>query len=135
MSLAPIMSGMVKLPNAPASMGMITKKIMTVACMLKNMLYNSGGMRWPMSAGPPGLAQDGNLGVRPAELRADQHGQEPADEQEDQRREQELDADDLVIGGEDVLADKAQLRMCVGLGFMGKADAHARSSLKRCQDP
>ena len=38
MSLAPIISGIVKLPNAPASIGMITKKIMTVACMLKSMV-------------------------------------------------------------------------------------------------
>src|SRR5438046_2867123 len=38
MSLAPIMSGIVKLPKAPAKRGMITKKIMTVACMLKSML-------------------------------------------------------------------------------------------------
>src|SRR6516165_4360634 len=38
MSLAPTMSGMVKFPKAPASMGMMTKKIITVACMLKSML-------------------------------------------------------------------------------------------------
>src|SRR5262245_59184787 len=38
MSGAPIISGIVKLPNAPVRNGMITKKIITVACMLKNML-------------------------------------------------------------------------------------------------
>jgi len=38
MSLAPIMSGIVKLPKAPARIGMITKKIMIVACMLNSML-------------------------------------------------------------------------------------------------
>src|SRR5262249_20627977 len=38
MSLAPIISGMVKLPKAPTSMGMMTKKIITEACMLKSML-------------------------------------------------------------------------------------------------
>ena len=38
MSSAPIMSGIKKLPNAPARIGMITKKIMIVACMLKSML-------------------------------------------------------------------------------------------------
>ncbi len=38
MSLAPIMSGMVKLPNAPVKKGMITKKIMTEACIEKSML-------------------------------------------------------------------------------------------------
>src|SRR6516164_7697754 len=37
MSRAPIMSGMVKLPNAPVSSGIITKKIMIDACMLKIM--------------------------------------------------------------------------------------------------
>ena len=38
MSLAPIMSGIRKLPNAPASSGMMTKKIITEACMLKSMV-------------------------------------------------------------------------------------------------
>ena len=38
MSLAPIISGMVKLPKAPARMGMMTKKIITEACMLNSML-------------------------------------------------------------------------------------------------
>src|SRR5262245_3895437 len=34
MSRAPIISGIRKLPNAPVSQGMMTKKIITVACML-----------------------------------------------------------------------------------------------------
>ena len=38
MSVAPIMSGIRKLPKAPVSNGMITKKIITEACMLKSML-------------------------------------------------------------------------------------------------
>ncbi len=38
MSLAPIMSGIRKLPNAPASSGMMTKKIITEACMLNSMV-------------------------------------------------------------------------------------------------
>ncbi len=38
MSRAPIISGIRKLPKAPVSHGMITKKIMIVACMLKNMV-------------------------------------------------------------------------------------------------
>src|SRR5438132_8640747 len=38
MSLAPIISGIRKLPNAPVSSGMITKKIITDACMVKYML-------------------------------------------------------------------------------------------------
>ena len=38
MSLAPIMSGIVKLPKAPVRNGMMTKKIMTEACMVKSML-------------------------------------------------------------------------------------------------
>ena len=38
MSRAPIIKGMVKLPKAPTRNGMMTKKIMTEACMLKNML-------------------------------------------------------------------------------------------------
>ena len=35
MSGAPVCSGIRKFPNAPVSHGMITKKIMIVACMLK----------------------------------------------------------------------------------------------------
>src|SRR5262249_50094248 len=38
MSGAPMCSGIVKLPKAPVSSGMMTKKIITVACMLKSML-------------------------------------------------------------------------------------------------
>ena len=38
MSRAPIMSGMQKLPKAPARIGMITKKIMMVACIVNAML-------------------------------------------------------------------------------------------------
>src|SRR5579871_4033826 len=37
MSRAPTINGMVKLPNAPVNSGMMTKKIMIVACMLKIM--------------------------------------------------------------------------------------------------
>src|ERR1700694_2822182 len=38
MSREPIMSGMQKFPKAPARIGMITKKIMIVACMVNAML-------------------------------------------------------------------------------------------------
>ena len=38
MSRAPIISGMQKFPNAPARIGMITKKIMIVACIVNAML-------------------------------------------------------------------------------------------------
>ena len=38
MSLAPIISGMVKLPNAPVNNGMMTKKIITDACIVNSML-------------------------------------------------------------------------------------------------
>jgi hypothetical protein len=34
MSSAPIMSGMQKFPKAPVSMGMMTRKIMTEACIV-----------------------------------------------------------------------------------------------------
>jgi len=44
MSRAPIMSGMQKLPKAPARIGMMTKKIISVACIVKSMLYVSGGI-------------------------------------------------------------------------------------------
>src|SRR4029434_1168381 len=42
MSRAPIMSGMQKFPNEPARIGMITKKIMMVACIVNAMLYGEG---------------------------------------------------------------------------------------------
>jgi hypothetical protein len=38
MSGAPIWSGIKKLPNPPVRNGMITKKIITEACMVKSML-------------------------------------------------------------------------------------------------
>ena len=38
MSRAPIMSGIRKLPKAPTRIGMTTKKIMIVACMVNAML-------------------------------------------------------------------------------------------------
>jgi hypothetical protein len=38
MSSAPIISGIRKLPNAPARIGMITKKIITLACIVKSMV-------------------------------------------------------------------------------------------------
>src|SRR3990172_7167565 len=38
MSRAPIISGMVKFPKAPASMGMITKKIITLACIVNSIV-------------------------------------------------------------------------------------------------
>src|SRR5258708_4447161 len=47
MSLAPIISGIRKFPNAPVKSGMITKKIITEACMVNNMLYTSGGILFP----------------------------------------------------------------------------------------
>src|SRR6185503_4509392 len=44
MSRAPIMRGMRKLPKQPTRIGMTAKKIMMVACMVKNALYVSGGI-------------------------------------------------------------------------------------------
>src|SRR5205814_617348 len=64
-----------------------------------------------------------------ADLQPHQQGQRPADQEEDQAGEQKLDADDLVIFGENVFAEEAQLRMGVRLAAVGMADAHAQSSL------
>src|SRR5437764_8978673 len=47
MSLAPIISGIRKFPNAPVNSGMTTKKIITDACMVNSMLYTSGGILLP----------------------------------------------------------------------------------------
>ena len=44
MSSAPIISGIRKLPNAPARIGMITMKIITVACIVNSIVYASGAI-------------------------------------------------------------------------------------------
>ncbi len=70
------------------------------------------------------VTDDGQLGVRPAQLCPHQHGQGPADDQEDQRGKQELNADDLVIGRKNIFADKAHLGMGMGFGGMRLAGTH-----------
>ena len=42
MSLAPIMSGIVKFPKNPRRMGMATQKIISVPCIVTKALYRSG---------------------------------------------------------------------------------------------
>src|SRR5450759_2880005 len=48
MSRAPIMSGMQKFPNAPMRIGVMAKKIMIVPCIVKNDVYDCGGMTPPL---------------------------------------------------------------------------------------
>ncbi len=65
MSRAPIMSGMRKLPKHPTRIGMTAKKIMIVACMVKNALYVLGGMMPSYMSGSgtqcmPGTAVSGH---------------------------------------------------------------------------
>src|SRR5947209_933616 len=55
-------------------------------------------------------------------------GESASNHEKDHRRKQKLDADDLVIFGEDIPADEGNLMVLVGGGFMRSADAHARSS-------
>ena len=69
-------------------------------------------MRSPQLAGNQ-RPMNGMVPVGPAELEAHQQSERAADEQEDQAGEQELNADDLVIFGEDVLAQEAQLGVSV----------------------
>ncbi len=57
----------------------------------------------------------GHRGSGEPELPADHDGRQAAHREEDQAHQQELDADDLVVGRKDVLPDEAQL---VGLGVM-----------------
>src|SRR5262245_25314129 len=61
--------------------------------------------------------------ARPGELPADQHGQQPADHHEEEAHEQELDADDLVVGREDVLLHETQLFVGVGVSIIVTVDA------------
>ena len=56
--------------------------------------------------GPEQPAQDRHRLPGPGQLPADGHRQQAAEHEEDQAREQELDADDLVIGREDVLGQE-----------------------------
>src|SRR5262249_42306670 len=63
---------------------------------------------------------------RPAELHAHAQRQNPADEQEDDAGDQELNPNDLVIFGEDVLAQEPQLG--VGVRGRGMTDTHERTS-------
>ena len=62
MSRAPIISGMQKFPKQPARIGMMTKKIMIVACMVNAMLYCAGSRIPPVSLRmppSPGMAVSG----------------------------------------------------------------------------
>src|SRR4051812_6653029 len=53
--------------------------------------------------------------VRPRQLPAHEHRQQPADDHERQAQEHELNADDLVIRREQVLLDEAEFRMRVSM--------------------
>ena len=76
MSSAPIISGIKKLPNAPARIGMITRKIITVACIVKSIVYASGAI-WPPSAVYIRLPRIGIARPRPRQLPAHAERQQP----------------------------------------------------------
>ena len=101
MSSAPIISGIRKLPNAPARIGMITKKIITVACIVNEHRVELGRNLAPFGR-EQHAADDRHVGPRPGQLPANAQREQAADEEPQQRREQELQADDLVIEREDV---------------------------------
>ena len=82
MSGAPIISGSTKLAR-PANTGMTNRKIRTVAWTEKTPLYCSGVQE---------------LHARLGELGADQHRQQAADEEEEERGDRVLDPDHLVVG-------------------------------------
>src|SRR5262249_44267202 len=67
------------------------------------------------------LADQRNLRPGPAELDAEEEREPTAQEEHHQAGEQELDADDLVIGREDVFAEEAQFLVMLVLGAMGRA--------------
>ena len=113
MSSAPIISGIRKLPNAPARIGMITRKIITVACIVNSIVYVSGAI-WPPFGREQQLAEDRHVRPRIGQLPAHAERQQAADEKPDQRAEQELNPDDLVISREDVRRQEA-----AGVGMLG----------------
>ena len=126
MSSAPIISGIRKLPNAPARIGMITRKIITVACIVNSIVYVSGAI-WPPFGVNDELAEDRHVGPRIGQLPANAQRQQAADEEPHQRAEQELDADDLVIAREDVRRQEAarvgmlDVAVRVGVGGYGSS--------------
>jgi hypothetical protein len=63
-------------------------------------------------------AGDRHVLARPAQLPADEHRERSADHEKQQPQEQKLDADDLVIAGEDVLLHEAQLDVPVTVGVV-----------------
>ena len=64
------------------------------------------------------LAEDRDGPAGPAELPADEHRLQPADGEENQPQKQELEADDLVVGREDVLLDEPDLVVLVAVGVV-----------------
>ena len=62
---------------------------------------------------------DGFAGM--SQLEAHRQHQEEAEKQEKQRRHSVLDADDLVVGAEDVLAEETRLMMRVTVRRVGRA--------------
>ena len=54
--------------------------------------------------------------ARISQLPSHFQGQNPADDEEEQAEEQKFDPDDLVVGGEDVFSDEAELLMAVVVG-------------------
>src|SRR5438105_7433863 len=64
----------------------------------------------PLGEDGDGMA-GGEDGIGPGELPADEHGEQSADDEEEEAHEQELDADDFVVGGEDVAFEEWDLVM------------------------
>src|SRR2546427_4287501 len=82
MARAPIISGMQKFPKQPARIGMMTKKIMIVACMVTAMLYCAGSRIPPVSLRmppSPGMAVSGQASCQRttrARRRSEEHTSE-----------------------------------------------------------
>src|SRR5439155_26146554 len=81
------------------------------------------------------FADDGDAGPRPTDLEAHHQRQCAANEEKDHPREKELDADDLVGSGEDVLPQETQFRVGMRPGLMTYAHGGLLSRYRETGEP
>ena len=110
MSGAPIWSGSTKFPNPPTASGNHAEEDHDGAVHRPELVVELGEHRPARHARlAEERANQRQRGARVGELPAHEHHQRKAEEEEQEAGDGVLDADDLVIGREDVLAPEAEL--------------------------
>ena len=110
MSGAPIWSGSTKFPNPPTASGTTPEEDHDGAVHRAELVVELREHRPARHARlAEEVADERQRRARVSELPAHQHHQRKAEEQEQEAADAVLDADDLVVGGEDVLAPEAKL--------------------------